>query len=44
VEKEQSRNRRDSKVFGNSKKEENHEPSEDNAVIDQSLEAIYSAL
>jgi hypothetical protein len=39
--KEDSRKIRGSRMFGNSKKEGNHEPSEDKAIINESVEFIY---
>jgi hypothetical protein len=41
---EWERNSRDSEMFGNSKKEENHEPNEDRATIDESVEFISRSL
>jgi hypothetical protein len=43
-EEEGSRNMGDSKIFGNSKKERNHEPTEARGIIDQSLENIHCSL
>jgi hypothetical protein len=44
VEKERSGHIREFKIFGNNKKEGNHEPGGDRSIIDQRMEFIFRSL